>query len=252
MRIVFVAFCVFLCVGCQSLQDNTPECQSVQDRLNGCVERFVDYDSYTELLEIYYKDGKKYKEIKVFKGGARYETPYKNGKIEGIKRSYYETGVLSSEEPYTGDLLHGVAKHYYRSGRLKTEIPYDMGSKEGLLTEYYMNGRIQDIVLFKNDKMEGLRKAYYENGNRWFEVLYDNGKEKEDKTYYETSGKLESKWFVDENGVGVRHYYYENGAPLATFVYHNCVVQRQCANGKILTNDIQKIKYIIEACESNR
>jgi antitoxin component YwqK of YwqJK toxin-antitoxin module len=44
--------------------------------------------------------------------------PYKNDKIEGLVRQFYDTGQLKKEVPARRDLFHGVEKQYDEEGAL--------------------------------------------------------------------------------------------------------------------------------------
>ena len=122
--------------------DMLKECKSEEDKIQGCVE--------TSKFRHY---------------GTR-ETPYKNGKKDGIVKWYKQNGNLAQEVPYKDGKLEGVAKWYYESGNLRSETSY------------------------KNDKREGIEKSYDENGNLRIERSYLNDLFHGDMKYYIEDGKL--------------------------------------------------------------
>ena len=121
--------------------DTLKECKNEADKISGCVEKG------------YYEDG-------------WIETPYKNGKIEGVEKEYDENGNLWRETPYKNGKFDGVAKVYYENGKLMGEIP------------------------FKNDEIEGIGKMYDTNGNLRLEAPNLNNKVHGDVKYYTEDKKL--------------------------------------------------------------
>lgn len=101
--------------------------------------------------------------------------PIKNGKAEGIKKSYYENGVLQFEELYKNDKQAGVEKEYYESGVLLSETLYKDGKKEGIGKLYYESGALNVEIPYKNNKKEGLGKIYNEKGKLTATLTYKNG-----------------------------------------------------------------------------
>jgi hypothetical protein len=69
------------------------------------------------------------------KGKATYngycKIPYKNNKVEGLVKKYYENGALKEEAPYKKGKLEGLVKKYYESGAIQWEIPFINGKREG-------------------------------------------------------------------------------------------------------------------------
>ncbi|MBP6023180.1 hypothetical protein [Ferruginibacter sp.] len=118
----------------------------------------VAFSSYaqTEIKKEYYPDGK-----------IKSETPYVDGKKNGIEKSYYESGKTHWETPYLNDKLNGIIKGYSLNGLLRTESPYVDGKKSGITKRYYENGNIEMTI---NDSTKEI-KFYYENGNIHFEYL---------------------------------------------------------------------------------
>ena len=70
-------------------------------------------------------------------GNIRSETPYKNGRINGVGKDYFLNGNIRSEIPFKNDKIHGIQKYYNENGKLWYEIPFKNGEKHGLKKEYY-------------------------------------------------------------------------------------------------------------------
>ena len=106
---------------------------------------------------------------------SRYERNYKDGKLEGLYRKYYESGALWSEANYKDWYKpEGLYKVYYESGALKSEANYKDGNREGLEKWYYESGALESEVNYKDGKREGLAISYLENGRVFAELYYSN------------------------------------------------------------------------------
>jgi antitoxin component YwqK of YwqJK toxin-antitoxin module len=73
----------------------------------------------------------------------RSELVYKEGKLDGMQKRYYESGALYKEEPYVKGKRHGLVKKYRESGKLMTEVDYKNGQPGTILKEYLTDGRLK-------------------------------------------------------------------------------------------------------------
>ena len=102
--------------------------------------------------------------LKTYTTGYWGEYYTKNGKKEGLNKTYYPSGALSSEWNYKNGVEDGYMKSYYKNGQLKTEMNFKNGLKDGERKEYFKNGKIFGITQFKNN--EYIRsKNYYLDGS---------------------------------------------------------------------------------------
>ena len=70
------------------------------------------------------------------------EENYKDGKLDGLMKSFYEDGTLQKEGNYTEGKLNGVAKTYYQSGKLQSEEVYINNRVNGEAIQYYETGEV--------------------------------------------------------------------------------------------------------------
>ena len=133
--------------------DMLKECKNEADKISGCVEK--EYDSSVNLWR---------------------ETPYKNGKKEGIEKRYYENGNLALEMPYKNGEAEGMLKGYYENGLLRRDAPLKNDKIDGILKEYYENGSLQAEVKVLNDKLHGDTRFYTEDGKLLALVKAENGR----------------------------------------------------------------------------
>ena len=132
--------------------DTLKECKTKADKISGCV------------VKEYYENG-----------NLEFETPYKNDKIEGIKKSYDENGNLEIETPYKNDKREGMTKLYYSNGKLWEEAPYKNGKVEGIAKVYFENGKIMAEMSYLNNLFHGDTRFYTEDGKLLALVKGENG-----------------------------------------------------------------------------
>ena len=75
-------------------------------------------------LTIYYHEGKKIPKVK---------ESYENGKLNGIRYTYYPSGKIQKEESFKFNLLTGPLKTYYESGALESTGEYQIEQATGLV-----------------------------------------------------------------------------------------------------------------------
>ncbi|MDY5822155.1 MAG: toxin-antitoxin system YwqK family antitoxin [Helicobacter sp.] len=164
LKSVFIGFLSFSILHADTLK----ECKNEEDKISGCVER--SYHSNGNLWE---------------------ETPYKNGKLNGMSKWYYENGNLDAEISYKNDKLHGIGKWYYENGNIKLEITYKDSKREGVMKMYDTSGNLRAEVSALNNVLHGDTKLYTEDKklfaiitNRYGETIFSkclNGKVLTDK-----------------------------------------------------------------------
>lgn len=89
-------------------------------------------------------------------GETRFCLDMKNQPITGILRDIEYDGSGEIAEFKNGK-LNGVSKAYYENGNLKLEVNFKDGKKNGLSKEYYENGKLIGEANFKDDKVEVMK-----------------------------------------------------------------------------------------------
>ncbi|MCB9207463.1 MAG: TonB family protein [Ignavibacteriales bacterium] len=95
---------------------------------------------------------------------------------DGIVKSYYGKGKISSRVSFVDDILEGQSFWYYENGNLKTEKNYSNGKLNGVWRNYYETGLLKDEIHYSDGAPDGVSKFYYENGALKEVKEYDNGK----------------------------------------------------------------------------
>ena len=52
---------------------------------------------------------------------------------EGLRKDYYENGVLKDKRFYKNDKLEGISKIYYPTGKLQVEVNFKDNEADGIL-----------------------------------------------------------------------------------------------------------------------
>jgi antitoxin component YwqK of YwqJK toxin-antitoxin module len=131
------------------------------------------YSGDNLLSEVVYENGERVLQI-TYDDDEQIETPYADGKVEGIVKSYYN-GKLNMESTYANGRLNGLNKGYCSNGTLCSETNYVNGVKEGSAKEYHSDGVLKRDYTYKNDKYEGYRKEFNEDGSLKGQILYQDG-----------------------------------------------------------------------------
>lgn len=94
---------------------------------------------------------------------------------EQIVRSAYPDGKIKSEVLFKDGKKNGVARTFDKDGSLILELPYVDNNREGTSKKYYAGGTVlAQTTEYKNDKMNGLQTKYRGNGNVLSEARYEN------------------------------------------------------------------------------
>ncbi len=88
---------------------------------------------------------------------------YKNGKLDGVKKIFYNNSTLAEETNYTLGVKNGVAKTFAENGKPLDVHTYKNGQFHGLATYYDGNGTKMYEGNYANGKREGLWKFFEQN-----------------------------------------------------------------------------------------
>ena len=100
------------------------------------------------------------------------EWNYKDGKYDGLCRSWDDNGQLRYEVKYKDGKQDALFRRYYENGQLSGEGIYTDGEKDGLFRAWHENGQLY-------------YEENYQDGERISEKRWDiNGNLTKDKTYW--------------------------------------------------------------------
>lgn len=138
---------------------------------------------------------------------------YLNSQVfTGVCKSFSKEGVPEAVIPFTDGKIHGIRRTYWENGNLKEELTFVYGTMEGTVKTYYQNGNMKFKGQNKNDYPHGNWIAFYETSEKKIEYSFINGVEQDSIINYYKDGTIKSKgYFVDGLKEGEWLYYDEEG-----------------------------------------
>lgn len=95
---------------------------------------------------------------------------------DGIVKTYYGKGKVSSRVSFVNDILEGESFWYYENGNIKTQKNYSNGKLNNSNRSYYESGLLKEEVHYTDGTLNGVSKFYYENGGLKEVRTYNFGK----------------------------------------------------------------------------
>lgn len=111
-----------------------------------------------------------------YSGRIQGEGILKNGKLDGLRKMYFQNGNVSVERYYTNSISNGLEKEYYEDGTLKQKGVLISGKEDGIWEIYFPNGQLKRRTNYKNGKFDGESTTYYSTGKILSVELGQNGK----------------------------------------------------------------------------
>ena len=107
---------------------------------NGTGQR-TNRDEYGELIstELFENDRLVQKVVHYPNGSTKEMTPYRNGVVEGVRKTYLPAGEPSTIEQWVCGVQEGMTI-VFQNGEKYAEIPYEKGMKKGI-EKRYRNGK---------------------------------------------------------------------------------------------------------------
>ncbi len=155
-----------------------------------------------------------YWEKKYKNGNVAYQATFKNNKLTGIYKRYYENGQLFAliQYPENPDSLAEVT-YYWDDGKLLAKGHFiEQKLKEGLWEFYNTQEKKIAEINYKRGKLDGKKEIYYYNGKPSYKVTYKNGmKNGVEVRYYDNGEKETEQQVVNDKFEGKIYVYYPSG-----------------------------------------
>lgn len=106
--------------------------------------------------------GSKVIKSKYADGKTKAEVIYKDGKKNGMSKSFDREGALMLELPYVNDKKEGISKKYYEGGKqMYQTTEYKENLKDGLQIKYRENGDLMSEARYEKDlPCQGIKEYY--------------------------------------------------------------------------------------------
>jgi antitoxin component YwqK of YwqJK toxin-antitoxin module len=208
MRIFSIVACLLFLTACsdQRVESSLVERLGVTYKINsqipftGVVTNYHDNGQlkYTKpyidgklqgLKQTYFQIKDDTPEGAIERGPLKSQVNFVAGKKDGFTQYYRENGQLVSRQDFTGGLQDGVQFIYRKNGALESKKHFQDGKANGLQETYYKNGQLSARWNLKEEVKYGPSKKYYKNGQLQYRGQYVGGKRFSKKQYSET-GRL--------------------------------------------------------------
>lgn len=130
-----------------------------------------------------------------------------NGKLSGLRTSYFENGSRKEQYKIKNDEIDGEVKVFTFFNQVKRQTFYVNGEENGESKSFYNTGEIYTTYTVKNGMREGKTIEYYHEGQIMSEANYSAGILNGDFVSYYRNGVVRSKGQF-ENDLSVGHWQY--------------------------------------------
>jgi antitoxin component YwqK of YwqJK toxin-antitoxin module len=93
------------------------------------------------------------------------EVPVRGGRVDGITRGWYESGVQEVEESFRAGVSHGWRTRWHPNGSLKSRVWIQHGNLCGAFREWHPNGRLARVTPLKAGQADGLVRGWEVDGS---------------------------------------------------------------------------------------
>jgi len=162
------------------------------------------------------------KAVEFFEGGEvkSKSTSYKDGKLDGVLRIWFENGQISSEDSYKDGLMHGTSGEWYDNGQKKMDMKFKDGLESGDTRVWYENGQLWAETSWKDGKINGTFMSWQENGQPDTEEHYKDDILHGVKKRWHKNGQLQIKTIYKNDLLhGPAKSWYENGQAEMEFTF---------------------------------
>ncbi len=155
------------------------------------------------------------KSVEFFEGGEvkRESKSYKDGKLDGVLKTWFENGQLSSEDLYKNGLANGVFKIWRENGQQLAETSWKKDKANGQVKFWYENGQMKSDESYIDDERQGLKRVWYENGQQQFQGTFKDGHLNGKIQEWHKNGRLARECTFENRELnGIYKRWHENGA----------------------------------------
>ena len=152
-----------------------------------------------------------------------YEFPYKNGKMHGLAKCYFENSkALKWKQTYTNGQLDGTTYRFFRKGTINNTETFVKGVKQGPACQYNPEGYLEEEMMWAKNKENGPAKKFFPNGQVKHEANFVDGLQDGITHEYDENGKLTlENTFKKGKMHGIGTSYFPNGQAHGITPYKN-------------------------------
>jgi antitoxin component YwqK of YwqJK toxin-antitoxin module len=128
--------------------------------------------------------------VKDYNSGVHWIQNVKNGKREGVRTVYYESGEKLAQTYFVNDIIEGKAIGWHKNLNLMFKGQYKNGKKHGMWSRWHSNGLKFKETTFFNGKINGHLIIWYKNGKLRLDSMFKNGVKNGEFKRFSKDGKL--------------------------------------------------------------
>lgn len=140
-------------------------------------------------------------------GSIRSHEFYKDGKLEGERKSWYIWGDSREQEFYRNGFLEGERKVWHYNGQLIVTGTYKNGKIEGELKCWNSDGKIDTRGFYRAGEREGCHKFWRSDGFIYAHVIYEYGKVTKQYRYLPDIHVQAIEWRISNSVLGMGKIY---------------------------------------------
>jgi antitoxin component YwqK of YwqJK toxin-antitoxin module len=100
-----------------------------------------------------------------FANGVRErETPYYEGKEEGVMKSWYADKTLEQERLFINGKKEGTHRGWWPDGKPKFEYEFKNDEHNGVAKEWFNDNKVYRVFHYKNGREDGLQQLWWADG----------------------------------------------------------------------------------------
>ena len=123
-----------------------------------------------------------------------------NGRLDGLRKMYFQNGNVSLERYYKNSIPNGLEQEFYEDGSLKQKGEFINGKEEGLWEMYFPNGKVKQRSVFKEGKMIDKSISFLSNGTEYRIEKIVDGKILPDSKFAELDSQMKKSNEEYRNG----------------------------------------------------
>jgi antitoxin component YwqK of YwqJK toxin-antitoxin module len=97
-------------------------------------------------------------------GNRERQTPYYEGKEEGIMKSWYPDGSPEQERVFVNGEKQGTHRGWWPNGSPKFEYQFKDDEHNGTAKEWFSNNKLYRLFRYTNGHEDGLQQMWWDNG----------------------------------------------------------------------------------------
>jgi antitoxin component YwqK of YwqJK toxin-antitoxin module len=162
--------------------------------------RYYYPEGQLKALSILSDSGNRLRTVTYYKNGRKMaEGIYVNEKKDSVWNFFSEyEEVIVSEEFYKDGKKEGVSKTFYPDGVIAEKSTWKNGTRTGPWEQYYTDGKLKLKCAYNNDLKDGPLLTYHMSGRIWLTGQYISGDADGTWTYYTDDGKVEKKEYYQK------------------------------------------------------